>query len=291
MKFIIRDDDVSYHFQASQLAEWYSGIIDVCPISICIPPFIKGNFFDGIYRLDHHIKRTREESLADEIYRVGDNLELVAYIKQLLSQKKASVGLHGIRHRNEEEVSRKPINGNYIGGAEFYTHNDYTEPLRQAKEYLDSIFGIHINSFSPPQNMVSYKGLQALVNNNLSLCADLVYTRNLKELIHFYGLKNVMLLALYKKFKHHRYPFVIKHKVKFIDHTRLQPSKSIEQIKREFDFVRSVNGVFVLSTHSYGFDYKMEHYDMTMKEALLDILHYSQQFDDVEYTTLHDLFK
>ena len=291
MKFIIRDDDVSYHFQPEQLAKWYDGIIDICPISICIPPFIKGNFFEGIYRLDHNIKRSREVWLSDESYKIGDNKELVEYIKDLISQGKASIGLHGIRHRNEEEISKIPMKGNYITGAEFLTQIDYTDSLREAKEYLEKTFDIKINYFTPPQNLINSKGVEAVVNNNLSLCTDLVGTHDWKKWLRFYGFLNTMIMAYYKKFKHHRYPFVIEHKVKFIDHTRLQPGKNIEQIKQEFDFVRSKNGVFVLSTHCYGFDYKMEHYDMTMKEALIDILKYTQQFDDVEYTTLYELFK
>lgn len=291
MKFIIRDDDVSYHFQPEQLEKWYDGIIDICPISICIPPFIKGNFFDGIYRLDHNIKRSREVWLADESYKIGDNKELVEYLKDLIGQGKASIGLHGIRHRNEEEISKIPMKGNYITGAEFLTQIDYTDSLSEAKEYLEKIFDIKINYFTPPQNLINSKGLEAVVNKNLSLCTDLIGTHDWKKWLRFYGFLNTMIMAYYKKFKHHRYPFVIEHKVKFIDHTRLQPGKNIEQIKQEFDFVRSKNGVFVLSTHCYGFDYKMEHYDMTMKEALIDILKYTQQFDDVEYTTLYELFK
>ena len=291
MKFVLRDDDINYHYQPTQLDKWYEGIIDICPVSVCIPAFFKGEFNKGLYRTEHHIKRSWEERISDKIYRIGDNQELVDYLRGLLSERKISISLHGITHRNEEEISKTPIKGNYIGGAEFYTQNDYTESLRQAKEYLDSLFNIYINSFTPPQNMVSYKGLQALVNNNLSLCADLVYTRDLKELIHFYVLKNVFLLAFYRKFIHFRYPFIIKHKVKFIDHTRLQPGSNIQLIKQTFDFARSRNGVFVLSTHSYGFYYKMEQYDMTMKEALVDILKYTKQFNDVEYTTLHELFK
>lgn len=291
MKFIIRDDDISYHFQPEQLSKWYEGIIDICPISICIPPFIKGNFFEGIYRLDHHIKRGREVWLADESYRIGDNKELVSYLKNLIKGGKVSIGLHGIRHRNEEEISKTPMKGNYITGAEFYTQEDYTDKLHEAKSYLEQVFETDINYFTPPQNLISPKGLEAIINNNLSLCTDLVFTRNLSELIHFYGLWNTMLMAYNKRVKRHRYPFVVKKKVKFIDHTRLQPGKSIEQIKQEFEFVRKKNGIFVLSTHCYGFDYKMEHYDMTMKEALMDILHYTQQYDDVEYTTLYELFK
>lgn len=291
MKFIIRDDDVSFHFRPEQLAKWYDGIIDICPISICIPPFIKGNFFEGIYRLDHNIKRSREVWLSDESYKIGENKELVEYLKDLISQGKASIGLHGIRHRNEEEISKIPMKGNYITGAEFLTQIDYTDSLREAKEYLEKTFDIKINYFTPPQNLINSKGVEAVVNNNLSLCTDLVGTHDWKKWLRFYGFLNTMIMSYYKKFKHHRYPFVIEHKVKFIDHTRLQPGKNIEQIKQEFDYVRSKNGVFVLSTHCYGFDYKMEHYDMTMKEALIDILKYTQQFDDVEYTTLYELFK
>lgn len=291
MKFIIRDDDISYHFQPEQLAKWYEGIVEICPISICIPPFIKGDFFEGIYRLDHHIKRTWEERMADGIYKIGDNQALVDYIKELLHQRKASVGLHGMHHRNDEEFARIPMKGNFVGGAEFYTQNDYTDKLHEAKTYLEKVFETDINYFTPPQNLLTSKGLEAIVNNNLSLCTDLVGTHDWRKWLHFYGYWNTIRMLYYKKFKRHRYPFVIKKKVKFIDHTRLQPGKNIEQIKQEFDYVLSQNGVFVLSTHCYAFDNQMEHYDMTMKEALLDILHYSQQFDDVEYTTLHDLFK
>lgn len=291
MKFIIRDDDVSYHFQPEQLEKWYDGIIDICPISICIPPFIKGNFFEGIYRLDHNIKRSREVWLSDESYKIGDNKELVEYLKTLIKQEKVSIGLHGIRHRNEEEISKIPMKGNYITGAEFLTQIDYTDSLREAKEYLEKTFDIKINYFTPPQNLINSKGVEAVVNNNLSLCTDLVGTHDWKKWLRFYGFFNTMLIIYYKKYKHHRYPYVIKHKVNFIDHTRLQPGKNIEQIKQEFDYVRSKNGIFVLSTHCYGFDYKMEHYDMTMKEALMDILKYSQKFDNVEYTTLYELFK
>lgn len=291
MKFIIRDDDVSYHFQHKQLKEWYSGIVDICPISVCIPPFIKGNFFEGVYRAEHGITRSLEERKADDIYKLGDNKELTDYLKSLLKQNLVSIGLHGIHHRNEEDFSQIPVKGNFITGAEFYTEEDYTDYLHEAKIYLEHVLETDINYFTPPQNLLSSKGLEAIVNNNLSLCTDLVGTHDWRKWLHFYGYWNTMLMLYYKKFKRHRYPFVVKKKVKFIDHTRLQPGKSIEQIKQEFDFVRSLDGVFVLSTHCYAFDYKMEHYDMTMKEALMDILHYTQQFDDVEYTTLYELFK
>ena len=261
MQFIIRDDDVSFHFQPDQLAKWYSGIIEICPVSICIPPFIKGNFFEGIYRIDHHIKRTWEERMADDIYKIGDNSALVNYLKGLLRQNKVSVGLHGIHHRNDEDFARIPIKGNFIGGAEFYTQIDYSEDVHHAKDYLEQLFNIEVNYFTPPQNLISSKGLEAVFNNRLSLCTDLVGSHDWKKWLRFYGLWSTIVMLYYKKFKRHRYPFVVKNKIKFIDHTRLQPGKTIEQIKQEFDFARSKGGVFVLSTHSYAFDNKMEFYN------------------------------
>ena len=290
MKFIIRDDDVNYHYTVEQLSNWYDGIIDICPISVCIPPFVKGHFFKWAYQAEHHLPYDEDERKKDcTIFKIGDNTELTNYLRQLIAEKKISISLHGIHHRNDEGLA--PVKGNHIRGAEFYTNIDYTERLSEAKKYLSNLFNIDVITFSPPQNMINEKGLIALRNNGLSLCTDLITTRNVKLWLDSYGLINTLLLYGYKRFKHHNYPFVVKHKIKFIDHVRLQPGKNVEAIKRELDFYHRVGGVFVLSTHSYGFDYKMSSGDCTMKEALLDILKYSQQYNDIEYTTLHDLFK
>ena len=290
MKFIIRDDDINYHFTVEQLSKWYDGIIEICPISVCIPPFVKGHFFKWAHQAEKHLPYDEEERKRDcEIYKIGENRELIDYLKQKLIAGEIGISLHGITHRNDEGLA--PVKGNHIRGAEFYTNNDYTEYLAEAKSYLSELFGIEINSFSPPQNMINEKGLLALRNNNLSLCTDLITSRNIPLWIKSYGIINTLRLYGYRRFKHHNYPFVIKHKVKFVDHVRLQPGKSVDDIKKELDYVHSVNGVFVLSTHSYGFDYKMTTCDMTMKEALLEILHYSQKYKDIEYTTLHELFK
>ena len=290
MKFIIRDDDINYHFQAEQLAKWYEGIIDICPVSVCIPPFVKGHFFKWCYIAENHLPYDEEERRKDsEIFKIGDNKELIDYLRQMLSEGKVGISLHGITHRNEEGLA--PVKGNHIRGAEFYTYNDYTEPLAEAKTYLGELFGIDINSFSPPQNMINEKGLIALRNNGLSLCTDLITARNISLWIKTYGLLNTIRIYGYRRFKHHNYPYVVNNEVKFVDHIRLQPGKNIDAIKRELDYYHSVNGVFVLSTHSYGFDFMMSTGNKTMNEALLEILHYSQKYDDIEYTTLHELFK
>ena len=291
MKFIIRDDDVNYHYSVNQLSQWYSGITDLCPISICIPAFIKGDFFYWNHLAENHIASDVNDWLKDDkVYPIGDNKELVDYIKQLMDKGQVSISMHGIYHRNDE-MEMGEVKNNFIRGAEFYTKRDYKDKLAEAKTYLSDLFELDVCTFTPPQNMINCKGLDALKVNNLSLCGDFASVIACGDCVKMYGFSNYLKLLVYR-LKRRPYPYVFYNQgMGFIRHCRLQPSKDLDLIKKEFDYYKKKDGVFVLSTHSYGFDFKMTKYNMTMKEALLDILHYSQQFDNVEYTTLHDLFK
>jgi hypothetical protein len=294
MKFILRDDDINYHYTKNQLLSWYDGVLEYCPVSICIPAFIKGDFFKWVQIFESHIPYSDEDWLADnQIHGIGENEELVNYIKDLLAQRKATISMHGIIHRNEE-MEIPPVENNFIRGAEFYTNKDYTDYIRDAKEYLDNLFGVDVCSFSPPQNMINLNGLKAIKANNLSLCADLLRSPRPKHFINeckFYGFKGTVKVLWYRFVLGHQYPYVLKNGISFIGHQRLQPGCSIKEIKSAFDYCYNKNGVFVLSTHSYGFDHIMKYDHCTMKEALIDILKYAHSFNDVEYSTLHDLFQ
>ena len=290
MKFIIRDDDINYHYSAKQLSLWYDGITDICPISVCIPAFVKGDFFKWVNIFENHIPYDQEEWLKDnKIYKIGDNIGLVAFLQQLLNDKKISVSLHGVYHRNDE-MELSEVENNFIRGAELFTNRDYTSTVKEAKQYLEELFGISICSFTPPQNMINLNGFRAIKANGLSLCTDYLARSRYREGVRMYGLYNFLKICLYRH-SGRNYPYIINHNnISFVEHCRLQPGKKIDYIKGVFDYTNKKDGVFILSTHSYGFDYKMKFYNMTMKEALMDILHYSEQFENVEYTTLHDLF-
>lgn len=288
MKFIIRDDDLNYHFPVEKVKEWYSDIIDICPISICLVPFIKGHHLKWCSIFENHEPYDVQDWLNDnQIFPLGDNKELTSYVKELIAENKASISLHGIHHRNEEGM--QAVKNNFIQGAEFYTNNDYSSELKNAVDYVNALFGIKVKSFSPPQNMVNDNGIRAIITNGLSLCTDLISPRFYKECISRYGFLNYIKICKHKIRYNTIYPYVLKHDVKFINHVRLQPGSNIEKILATMDEFYKVDGAFVLSTHSYAFDYKMTNYDMTMKEALIKILDYSRRYESVEYTTLHDL--
>ena len=291
MKFIIRDDDINYHFSAQQLSCWYEGITEICPISVCIPAYIKGDFFKWVKVFENHLPYNQEEWLNDnKIFKIGDNLELVQYLLRMFRQKRISISMHGVYHKNDE-MDMGEVKRNFIRGAEYYTHRDYTEDLKVAKEYLSNLFGVEVCSFTPPQNMINTNGLKAIRSNHLSLCTDFISLKKIKDCIMMYGIANYLRLCRYRLNKK-QYPYILCHGgIGFVRHCRLQPSVDVEDLKKEFDYTYKKNGVFVLSTHSYGFDFKMEKSDLTMKETLLEILDYSKKNNGVEYTTLHDLFK
>lgn len=293
MKFILRDDDINYHYSKAQLSKWYDGVLEYCPISICIPAFIKGDFFKWVEVFESNTPYSEEEWLADnQIHGIGENEDLVNYIKELLAEKKVAISMHGIIHRNEE-MDIPPVDNNFIRGAEFFTKKNYTDDLKKAKEYLNNLFDVDICSFSPPQNMINLNGLQAIKANNLSLCADLFRSPRPKQFVKackFYGLKGTVKILWYRFVLGQQYPYVIKNGVSFVGHQRLQIGYKVKDIKDAFDYCYEKNGVFVLSTHSYGFDQQMLYDDCSMKDALIDILQYVHSFSNVEYTTLHDLF-
>lgn len=299
MKFIIRDDDVNATFDSVQLENWYKGIFEICPISILAVPFIKGDYFKWVHFAekdkDGYMAHKNEFYDDDEIHRFEDNEPLVQAIKKWQKEGKAKVSMHGIHHRNWDR-NAPDMKDNYSTGAEFWTDNDMTGPLIEGKEYLESIFGQKIKAFAAPQNEISFMSYKSLRNAGLSVNCN-YYLRNINESVERYGLFEYIRQLYLKVFKYGRelrYPYMIRHNGFNIvaNYGGMYPGgKDLESIKRQIDFVHSKNGIFVFTTHSYGFDYKLPQCgDITIKEAIVELLEYTQTLTNVEYTTLEDIF-
>ena len=71
-----------------------------------------------------------------------------------------------------------------------------------------------------------------------------------------------------------------------IDHYRLQPGTNLQKLYEDFDYVHKNNGIFVLSTHSYAFDYMMKDRDTTMGRAMKDLINYAKSKGDVEFVSI-----
>jgi hypothetical protein len=167
--------------------------------------------------------------------------------------------------------------------------------LKKSNAYLKDLFHESINCFTPPQNLISEKGYEALASSEMNVCA---YLPSVKQ----YGIYNkyFSFFEYVKIFKHklvHRntrrpYPKAVRFgDKKFIEHVSLQPNSSIEEIKDAIDFVANENGDFVLSTHTYAFSQKMSCGDKTMKEVLLDLVRYAKEKYNVRFVDLDEILR
>jgi predicted deacetylase len=297
MKFALRDDDLNYFYTPCDIENNYNEIWDICPVSMSVVPFMKGNWpknvKDAEKRGPGNLNKQILKKLIsnNNIYPIGDNNELVDFIKQKIVSKKIHLTSHGIHHRNEDDITPQ-LSGNFGFGAEFFTNRDLTEELSKAIIYLEETFGQSIEVFTPPQNLYSKIGLKAIVNNNLALCADLLNFKSI-DTLKLIGLKNYIKILLFKVFNRGSiYPYlIVNNKFKLINHHRLQPGTDILKLYSKLDETYNKNGVFVLSTHSYAFDYEMKNSKESMGKVLKEIVAYAATKENIEFVNLKQIFE
>jgi hypothetical protein len=299
MKFAIRDDDLNYFYTPKFIEENIKDIWDICPISMSAVPFIKGNWLENTKTLEdlgpNNVSKDIIKKIQDDnqIYDIADNQELVSYLKNKIDEKKVYLTIHAIHHRNEDEKLPE-IGNNFPIGAEFYTNRNLTDNLKSAIEHLEKTFAQKIAVFTPPQNIYSQDGFEAVVSNQLNVCGyPIQLKKDLKSYCSMYGLLNCIKLVLHKKFyKTKPYPYLINLKtISIMDHRSLQPGTNLDELYKDFEYVYSKGGNFVLSTHSYGFNYKMQGSDKTMGEVLKEFLLYAQKKDNVEFVAMDKIFE
>ena len=298
MKFALRDDDLNYFFSPKDIDKWYQNIWNVCPVSMSAIPFVKGNWKENTAMLEE----LGPNNLNDEVYskikkdtkifKLGDNIDLKKNLLKIkISEGKIYITMHGVEHRNGDKVLPN-VKNNFSIGAEFFTDRDLSNKVKKAKKYLEEIFGQTISVFTPPQKiLLNYKGIEAIVNNDLAICGDLPSLRKLRT-INLIGFTNFMKCVFFRlKENTNIYPFPItNNKFKYITHFRLQPGTNIKLLYEMFDEVYSCKGNFVLSTHSYGFDHKMKNSNETMQVALENFIKYAYSKKSIKFVNLNKVF-
>jgi predicted deacetylase len=297
MKFAIRDDDLNYFFKPVIFEKTYKQIWNICPVSMSAVPFIKGNWpknvkeaeekGPGFVNGDYTLMRKAD----CEIFPIHENSELVDYVKIKINQGKIYLTIHAIHHRNEDPIIPQ-FNNNYGFGAEFYTTRDLTNRLMDAIKYLEDTFEQTIKVFTPPQNMYNTLGLKAVTNNNLAICGDLPSIRQLKNL-RLIGFKNFIKYFQYKlNYRRFSYPYpIINNQIKIVGHQRLQPGTDIQKLYEAFEHAYKLDGVFVVSTHSYAFEYKMKTVNDIMGNVLIRLVEYAANKKNINFVTLDKVFE
>jgi len=260
MYFAIRDDDISYFSSAKNLKKIYNGIWDFVPISFAVIPFVHGS-----------AKFVPKKYKKDKKYPIGNNKNLVDFLKRMVKENNASIMLHGYSHRLNNK------------GHEFVVDDDLFDKVKEGREYLESLFDTKIKSFVAPSHSFSKKGFESVIKNKLNIIGSPALNHR-KILYDWRYIKNVLMLSLFR-ISHEqgiRYPHVIK----FKEHKELYcysivPSIDFNEIKKGFYFSKKKNGIFCVAMHS-----------ATINEANLNMLRKivkeSSKFN-VKYTTIDDI--
>jgi len=273
MKFIIRDDDTCALTQVSEIEKCYKNLFGRVPVCLSITPFrIPGNYFDV------------DPSIRDKEIPLGNNPELIDFLREGIDREVLDVAMHGYSH-----IYYRGLNGRIPE----YCHDEdkLFSQTKIGKEYLEHLLDYTINTFVPPSNSLSRKGLEAVINNKMNIII------NAPSLFRFryrpfeiYNLINGVKIKLWKAGKRAKYPFVLKFKThKELGYYTLYSNSDFPNLIRQLDFCHSVNGVFVLSTHYKSFHKRISSGE-TIEAALYEIIDYLSGKRSVEYITYRELW-
>ncbi len=294
MRFAIRDDDANFFTSPEVLEQCYGGIWDIVPPSLCLISKVKGDWSYWVHQIYKDKQQTdwKAWTADNSIYPIEENKALVSFLKTKIEEGRVDLCYHAKHHRNEDKVLPEESNINYVRGAEYYTTRDLTNDIRNEVEHLNNIFSYNISVFTPPQNLLSFKGYQSVIKAGLNICGGgIAFYKKQKDLD---GLINIG-KQFYFKLLHKGidYPYALK----FRDHSELpyhyplQPGTRLEQLISQFERVRRFDGDFVLSTHYVEFDYPMMYdHKKKMKDVLESFLNYIAKYK-IEYTNLSELLK
>lgn len=151
MKLIIRDDDCNYFTRPEDLESVYSQIPDF-PVTFAVVPTVTD--------LNGGCPETKGNKTPRS---VGDNKELVSYLRKKYNEGKCDIVMHGITHGYKYDE-----NGTKVPEMIWRNSDSLLDSLiRKGKSELESIFEIPIGIFVAPSNRVEVNTIQSIVNNDL----------------------------------------------------------------------------------------------------------------------------
>jgi peptidoglycan/xylan/chitin deacetylase (PgdA/CDA1 family) len=142
MKFVIRDDDLNYFNEPSDIERWYKDIFALgIPVGFSTIPFVKPISDAWI---GERVKAVPKE---DKEYPIGRNKALVEYVRQ---NSLIEIIQHGCTHETKNGVF------------EFCKAKGLFEETKRGKDELEREFGRKITVFVPPHDAISNHGIRAV---------------------------------------------------------------------------------------------------------------------------------
>jgi len=282
MKFIIRDDDTCALTQVRDLISCYKDIWPSIPVCLSVTPFMIPR-----YSYFKNFPKSYDKTIP---YPLENNSELVEFLKDGIKKNFIDIALHGYHHL-VTNYKKKIKHKSFAPWKEYLYDSNLMEKTSKGKSYLERILNTEINTFVPPGNNISKKGIKAIFKNKLNLVGAPSLWRFKKRPFNLKAYKIAIKKYKWKTiYKTRRFPFVIDLNThKEVSYYLLYPSTDLNELKKELDFCCSVDGVFILSTHYHAFKKKISS-GQTIKYALCSILEYANKKESINFIKYKNLW-
>ena len=162
VKLIIRDDDCNFFTRPEDLERVYSSISEF-PITFAVVPEVTD------------VQGGCPETMNNTTPRlIGENKELVSYLKEKLVEGKCDIALHGISHGYKFDKQGRKVPEMIWRNADEELQNK----IGQCKKYLEETFGYPIICFVAPSNKILKEGIKAVYNNGMNYSGIIATTLN-----------------------------------------------------------------------------------------------------------------
>ncbi len=265
VKLIIRDDDCNYFTRPEDIEKVYSQIPDF-PVSFAVVPTVT-DVIGGC-----------PETKGNATPRfIGDNKEIVDYLKNKLKTGKCDVVLHGISHgyKYTDDGTKIP---------EMIWRDGDTSLSRTIatwKTTLEGLFNYPINCFVAPSNRIGKHAIQAIYQNDLNFSGiiDIHFSRDvsIKSVCNY--IKRFYLRAV----THFAYPGIMDYGT----HKELNANNhtSYDYLAKLYDYCEKHDYPLAINVHYWHMRENPEHY-----EGFFKFIKYAIDRGAIP-TKLSDMFK
>ncbi len=269
MRVAIRDDDTCYFTDPAELERVYHDVWTHVPVCLATVPFAIGYERAGIPREHWH---------DGEAFALDRNDAIVSCLRSLVSQKRATIALHGYTHQD------------YPNGFEFQAAPDLERRVADGHRYLSGILPAPISIFVPPHNALSKRGLAAVGAAGLNILGSFLSFRPSMRPWDYTTPANWLRIAQFRRAtgRSRTDRLVYPHVLRYADHAEfgchsLVPGTTIGELTTAFDEARRAGGDFCLATHYWEVD-------AALKDVLLRFLDYAASRRDVTFVAAEALF-
>jgi predicted deacetylase len=269
VRFAIRDDDACYFTRPERLERVYRGIWERIPICVATVPFAIGYERTGIPEEHWH---------SGESFPLDRNPEMVAFLKEQIAARRATIALHGYTHQD------------FADGYEFQAAPDPEHRLRHGLAYLRETLSAPISIFVPPHNALSKRGLAAVASAGLNLLGSFLSFRpsmrpwDLRTPANWWRIRQYRARTSRSRTDRMVFPFVLRYSrhAEFGCHS-LIPGTTAEQLIAGFEEARRAGGDFCVATHYWEVS-------DAMRDVLCRVIDHAAACQGVRFAAAEELF-